>query len=54
MIGAIVSLIYGQFINPPPLTPDMAIMQWMPYVIALIAAFLAWYAWTLRKRGVLR
>jgi hypothetical protein len=54
LIGAFVSLIYGQVIDAPPLSAEMAMMRYMPYVIALIAAFLAWYAWTMSKRGVLR
>lgn len=54
LVGALVSLIYGQVIDPPPLTPDMAMMQWMPFVIVLIAALLFGYAWFMRKRGVLR
>lgn len=54
LIGALVSLLYGQVIDPPPLTPEMAMMQWMPFVIALIAALLFGYAWFMRKRGVLR
>jgi len=54
LVGAVVSLIYGKFMNPPPLTPEMAAMSWMPWVIVLIAAFLAWYAWTMSKKGVLR
>ena len=54
LIGAVVSLIYGQAINPPPLSADLAVMAYMPYVIAAIAAFLAWYAWTMAKKGVLR
>jgi hypothetical protein len=55
LIGAAVSLIYSKFVNPPPpLPPEMAMMEWMPYVITLIAAFLAWYAWTMAKKGVLR
>jgi hypothetical protein len=29
-------------------------MEWMPYVIALIAAFLLWYAWAMAKKAVLR
>jgi hypothetical protein len=29
-------------------------MTVVPYVIILIAAFLAWYAWTMEKKGVLR
>ena len=55
LIGAAISLVYSKFINPPPaLPPQLAMMEWMPYVIALIAAFLAWYAWTMAKKGVLR
>ncbi|MFN3537474.1 MAG: hypothetical protein ACK4Y4_08520 [Brevundimonas sp.] len=54
LLGAIISLIYGQFINPPPLTPDMAMMSYMPWVIVVIAVLLAWYAWTMGKKGVLR
>lgn len=55
LVGAVASLIYGQVVNPPPpLAPEMAIMQYMPWVIAVIAAFLAWYAWTMGKKGVLR
>lgn len=55
LIGAVVSLIYGQFINPPPPLPaGLAMMGYMPWVITGIAAFLAWYAWTMSKKGVLR
>ena len=55
LIGAVVSLIHGLFINPmPPLPPAMALMQYMPWVIVLIAALLLWYAWTWKKKGVLR
>ncbi|HYD28858.1 hypothetical protein [Brevundimonas sp.] len=55
LLGALVSLVYGQFMNPmPELPPAMAVMKYMPYVITLIAAFLAWYAWTMGKKGVLR
>ena len=54
LIGAVVSLIYGKFMNPPPLTPEMAMMGYMPWVIVVIAAFLAWYAWSQKKAGVLR
>ncbi|NJC42717.1 hypothetical protein GGQ87_003012 [Brevundimonas alba] len=55
LFGAVVSLVYGQFMAPMPELPAaMAMMKYMPYVIALIAAFLAWYAWTMAKKGVLR
>lgn len=55
LIGAVLSLLYGQVIDKAPAPPaELAVMAWMPYVIALIAAFLAWYAWTMQKKGVLR
>ena len=55
LIGAVVSLVYGQFMDPmPELPPAMAVMKYMPYVITVIAAVLAWYAWTMGKKGVLR
>ena len=54
LLGAVVSLIYSKLINPPPLSPEMAMMGWMPFVIVAIALFLVWYAWAMAKRGVLR
>ncbi|WP_299175533.1 hypothetical protein [uncultured Brevundimonas sp.] len=54
LLGAAVSLIYSKLIDPPPVSPEMAAMAVMPWVILLIAAFLAWYAWFMAKRGVLR
>lgn len=55
LIGAVVSLAYGKFINPPPPAPaELAMMSSMPYVIVVIAALLLWYAWSQAKRGVLR
>lgn len=55
LLGAIVSLLYGLVIDKAPAPPpEMAAMTWMPYVIAVIALALAWYAWTMRKKGVLR
>jgi hypothetical protein len=54
-LGALVSLIYGKFIDaPPPPPPGKEMMQWMPFVILAIAAFLLWYAWSMAKKGVLR
>jgi len=54
-LGALVSLIYQKVIDPsPPPPPAMAAMEWMPYVIVVIAAFLLWYAWSMGKKGVLR
>lgn len=55
LLGAVGSLIYGQALNPPPPLPaEMAMMSVMPWVITAIAAFLAWYAWAMAKKGVLR
>ncbi len=55
LIGAVVTLIYGQFVNPmPPPPPELAMMKYMPYVITAVAAFLLWYAWSMSKKGVLR
>ena len=54
-LGAVFSLIYQKVIDvPPPPPPALAVMTNMPYVIVLIAALLAWYAWAMAKRGVLR
>lgn len=55
LLGAVVSLIYGQLINPPPALPaGLEMMSYMPWVITAVAAFLAWYAWVMAKKGVLR
>ena len=55
LVGAVVSLLYGQVIDKAPAPPpELAAMAYMPYVIAVIAAGLAWYAWTMSKTGVLR
>lgn len=54
LLGAVVSLIYSKLIDPPPLSTEMAMMAWMPFVIVGIALFLFWYAWAMAKRGVLR
>lgn len=54
LVGAVVSLVYGQIMDPPPLTPDMAMMKWMPFVIMLITVLLFVYAFNMRRKGVLR
>mgnify|MGYP000863885651 FL=1 len=55
LLGAMVSLIYGKLIDPPPpAPPELAAMSWMPIVILLIAVLLFGYAFNMRKRGVLR
>ena len=54
LIGAVVSLVFGLMNPMPGLPPEMAAMVWMPWIIAAIAAFLLWYAWTVRKAGILR
>lgn len=54
LIGAVVSLVYGRMNPMPELPPEMAAMSYMPWIIAVIAAFLLWYAWSQKKAGVLR
>lgn len=55
LLGAIVSLLYGTVIDKaPPPPPALAMMAYMPWVIVVIAALLAWYAWAMSKKGVLR
>ena len=54
-VGAILSLGYQIALAPPmPGAIESTFMKVMPYVIILITAFLAWYAWTMEKKGVLR
>ncbi|MBU2380352.1 MAG: hypothetical protein KJ824_14415 [Alphaproteobacteria bacterium] len=54
LFGAVVSLIFGLMNPMPGLPPEMAAMAFMPWIIAVIAALLLWYAWAMGKRGVLR
>lgn len=53
LLGAVGSLAYGLANPMPPLPEAMAMMSYMPWVIVLIAAVLAAYAWTMGKKGVL-
>jgi hypothetical protein len=53
LLGAAGSLVYGLMNPMPGLPPAMAMMAYMPWVILVIAALLLWYAWTMRKKGVL-
>jgi hypothetical protein len=54
LLGALGNLLYGLVIaRMPTLPPEMAMMAYMPWAIVVIAAFLAWYAWTMSKKGVL-
>lgn len=54
LLGAVGNLLYGLVIaRMPTLPPEMAMMAYMPWAIVVIAAFLAWYAWTMSKKGVL-
>lgn len=54
LLGAAGSLIYGLMNPMPELPPAMAVMKYMPWVIVAIAAFLAWYAMSMKTKGVLR
>ena len=53
LLGAVVSLAYGLANPMPPLPEAMAVMSYMPWVIVLIAAVLAGYAWSASKKGLL-
>ena len=54
LLGAVGSLLFG-LMNPMPELPEaMAMMKWMPWFIVVVAAFLAWYARSMAKKGVLR
>ena len=53
-IGAVLGLGY-QLANPGgPASMHEGAAAFMPYAIIAFAAFLAWYAWTQEKKGVLR
>ncbi|WGM31267.1 hypothetical protein [Brevundimonas sp. NIBR11] len=54
LFGAVVSLIYGLMHPIADVPPALAAMTYMPWVIAVIAALLLWYASAMGKRGVLR
>ncbi len=54
LLGAVGSLIFGLMNPMPPLPEAMAMMKYMPWVIVVIAAFLAWYAMSMKNKGVLR
>lgn len=54
LLGAVGSLVFG-LINPMPELPEaMAMMTYLPWFIAALAAFQTWYAWSMSKAGVLR
>jgi hypothetical protein len=54
LVGAILSLGYQIALAPPMPGAGSGMMKVVPIVILLIAAFLAWYAVAMEKRGVLR
>jgi hypothetical protein len=54
LVGAILSLGYQIALAPPLAGADSTFFKVMPFVIILIAAFLAWYAWNAEKKGLLR
>ena len=54
LLGAVGSLVFGLIYPMPELPEAMAMMRFMPWVIVALAAFQAWYAWTMSKAGVLR
>lgn len=54
LVGAVLSLGYQIALAPPLPGAEGPMYTVMPYVIIGVCAFLAWYAWTMEKRGVLR
>ena len=54
LIGAVVGLGYQMFVTARPASMTSGAMAIVPWVIILVAAFLAWYSWTERKKGELR
>jgi hypothetical protein len=54
LIGALVGLGYQMFATSMPASMTSGAMAIMPWVIILVAAFLAWYSWTEQKKGDLR
>ena len=54
LFGAVVSLVFGLMNPMPGLPPEMAAMKFMPWIIAVIAAALLFYARAMSKKGVLR
>lgn len=54
LVGAVVSLVFGLMNPMPGLPPEMAAMKFMPWIIAIIAAALLFYARAMAKKGVLR
>ena|SRR5437763_11124143 len=53
-IGAVVGLGYQLAMTTMPASMKQGVMGYMPWVIILITIFLAWYAWTMEKKGELR
>ncbi len=53
LLGAAGNLIYGLMNPMTGLPPEMEAMKYMPWVIVIICALLLWYAWSMRKKGVL-
>ena len=54
LIGAVLSLGWQIALAPPLAGATGPMAKYMPYAIILLAAFLAWYAWTMEKKGVLK
>ena len=54
LVGAVVGMAYQLLVAPPMPGPDNTMNKVMPFIIIAIAAFLAWFATAMRKKGVLR
>ena len=54
LIGAVIGLGYQLFLTKMPASMTSGAMAIMPWVIIIVAAFLAWYSWNEEKKGDLR
>lgn len=53
LVGAVVGLGYQMFMTRQPASMTTGGMQYMPWVIIAVCAFLLWYSWSMEKKGVL-
>jgi hypothetical protein len=54
LVGAIVGIGYQLFMTAMPASMKEGMMGIIPWLVILIAAFLAWYSWDAEKKGLLR
>jgi hypothetical protein len=54
LVGAIVGIGYQLFMTTMPASMKEGMMGIIPWLVIVIAAFLAWYSWSAEKKGLLR